>query len=518
MGLEASTGSRWVAAVAVAWVCASPDPGAAFQTADPLPRALSPAEVARSALPSVVHVVTYADGRKLGGGSGFLVGSEGLVVTSHHVLEGAERVEVVLHSGRTFEVLHATAADDRWDLAILRITGFELPVARLGDSRAVAVGERIVAIGSPLGLAGSVSDGLVSARREMEGREVLQVSAPISKGSSGGPVFDARGRVIGVLAGFMRRGQNVNFAVPVEHVRALLDLPPRVVPIGVVARKSVSLLPEAGETVRPLSLQAVLGGEPVPGEEETPWARAPRLVRSDRVDRDPARGPDELAGLWEIRELTRVPLTRSAIYRGALASDGERLHGVFFGGLTSDPAPDAPFVPDRVRAFDGRLLRVGHLVLDGEHGCTYFLRASPRAMTGVYECVEEGKTYDLGAVEARRIEGEAFSGRYRIAERIELGGSRLERSGEAYLLALSDGRWIGQLRFEGAEGRGVVSLRQGRWTPGGRLSARVRGPSGAPARGRLGGTGWRLEYAAGGADYPARARVKAVRIEPVDAP
>lgn len=520
----ARIGPPWAALVVAACTFVLPGPGRALHALQSGPLSterLRPAEIARLALPTVVQIVTYADGRKRGGGSGFVVAPEGLVATSHHVLEGADRVEVVLQSGDSFEVLHATAADDLRDLVLLRIDTFELPAATLGHSGEVAVGEPVVAIGSPLGLAGTVSDGLVSAKREMGGRSVLQISAPISKGSSGGPVFDARGRIVGVLAGYMRRGQNVNFAVPVEGVRALLEVTPRAIPIAVLARKRVSLLAGGGEEEPRLSLHAVLTGEPIPGEQDTPWALEPRRVRADEVAADPAEVPDQLAGLWEIRELTRVPGVRSGVYRGVLAADGRRLRGSFFGSLVSDfaslvsdPAPGTGFDPDRVRDFEGRLSRIGHLVLEGEHGCTYFLRASPRGMTGIYECVREGTTYDLGAVEARRIRAEGFSGRYRVTERIELGGSRSERSGEAFLYALPDGRWIGEIALEGTGGRGSVPLRAGRWTRSGHLTARLRHRFGPEVSGALRGDSLRLGYRPGDEDDNAsRATLSGVRTE-----
>lgn len=477
--------------------------------------ALTPAQIARQALAAVVEVVTYREsGEKLGGGSGFLVSPEGLVLTSHHVLERAARAEVVLHSGEVFEVVHVAAADDRRDLAVLRIAGFALPVVRLGDSRQAAVGDPIVVIGSPLGFSNTVSHGLLSGIREVEGRRLLQVSAPISSGSSGGPVFDAHGRAIGVLAGFMRRGQNVSFAVPIEYARGLLDLPEHAFTVEAVGRKRVDLLGVERSRSPGLSLQAVLRGEAVPGEEETPWARQPRRVDGERVRANPAASARELAGQWELRELSRVPRNRSGVYRGVLLPQGAALGGAFFGALLGDPGFDVAFRGDQVRDFQGALEAIGRVTLRGDHGCRYFLHAAADAMTGVYECVEGGEVYDLGAVELRRIEGDGPSGVYAVAEGLALGSRPRSGRGVLAVHALPDGRWVGGLAMEDGGGR-VVHLRDGRWTEDGRLSARLRAAAGPPVAGSFSPREVELRYPAGGRDYRVEATLVGRRLEEV---
>lgn len=477
------------------------------------PARRSPTEIAREALPAVVEVVTYkSSGERLGGGSGFLVGHEGLVVTSHHVLEGAVRAEVLLHTGEVFEVVHVAAADDRRDLAVLRIAGYGLPTVWLGHSRHIEPGDPVVVIGSPLGLTNTVTHGLMSAERDFEGRRVLQISAPISSGSSGGPVFDDRGRVVGVLAGFHRRGQNVNFAVPIEYARGLLELPPNSFTVESVGRKRVSLL-NGRAGARDLSLQAVLRGEAIPGEEETPWALQPRRVDADRVRESPPSGPADLVGLWEIRELTRVPRTRSGLYRGVLASDGTILKGSFFGSLVRDPEFDASFAADRVREFEARLQPEGRATLTGEHGCTYYVHASPDGMAGVYECVDSrGAVYDVGAVEARRIGGAGPSGVYEVAEETALGSREIRAEGKALLFALPDGRWLGRLMTDDGRKPRAFDLREGRWTADGHLSAQLEGGERIRVRGTFGDGRIDLRYHVGGSDFPVEAALGGVRI------
>src|SRR5262249_30452450 len=112
------------------------------------------------------------------------------------------------------------------DLAIVRVEAKGLPVLELGDSDQVRAGDPVVVIGHPLGLEDTVSNGLVSATRHVaKGLDILQISAPIAPGSSGGPLFDAHGRVIGVAAMILRGGQNLNFALPANYLRALAEKP-----------------------------------------------------------------------------------------------------------------------------------------------------------------------------------------------------------------------------------------------------------------------------------------------------
>jgi Trypsin-like peptidase domain len=189
---------------------------------------LTPAEITRRATPSVVQI--RARGRI---GSGFVVASDGRIATSLHVVEDAERVVVVLADGRSFTRVQAVAHDEAQDLVVLAIDADGLPALRLAAER-VAVGERVIAIGHPQGLENTVSDGLVSAVREQVGGDVLQISAPISLGSSGGPVLNERGEVVGVTTSTNRLGQNLNFAAPADRLRPLLR---------VRARRPVSSLP-----------------------------------------------------------------------------------------------------------------------------------------------------------------------------------------------------------------------------------------------------------------------------------
>jgi serine protease Do len=179
----------------------------------------TPADIAESALPSVVAIVTEDSL-----GTGFIVKENGLVATNLHVVAGYAKALVVLHDRREFPVIEVYNADPRRDIAILRIAADGLKPLVLGDSDRVRAGEPVVAIGHPLGLTDTVSSGLVGAVRTVESDfSVLQISAPIAPGSSGGPLFDDRGRVIGVATAILLGGQNLNLGVPINDVKALLQ-------------------------------------------------------------------------------------------------------------------------------------------------------------------------------------------------------------------------------------------------------------------------------------------------------
>ena len=179
---------------------------------------LTPKQIAESATPSIVTIQTPQ-----GMGTGFIVWQDGRIATNLHIIAGASQAKIVLHDKREFTQIEVLAADRAHDLAILRVPAKNLQALKSGDSSTVKAGDRVVAIGNPLGLETTVSDGLVSAVRKIDPKlTLLQISAPISPGSSGGPLFNERGEVIGVTTLFSAQGQNLNFAVPVEYLKPML--------------------------------------------------------------------------------------------------------------------------------------------------------------------------------------------------------------------------------------------------------------------------------------------------------
>ncbi len=187
----------------------------------PAPKTLSPAEVAARALPAIVTIRT-ADSL----GTGFVVRADGWIATNLHVVVGGPRVKVTLRSERELDVVEVLAASPEHDLALIRVEARGLPALALGDSDAMRPGDPVVAIGNPMGLEDTVSNGLVSARRKIEdGSEVLQISAPIAPGSSGGPIFNDRGEVIGIAVAVLEEGQNLNFGVPARYLAPMIRQP-----------------------------------------------------------------------------------------------------------------------------------------------------------------------------------------------------------------------------------------------------------------------------------------------------
>lgn len=183
-------------------------------------------EIAKQSMASVVGIEAYrADGSQTFG-SGFVIRRDGLVVTNFHVLSGATRIIVHYDKASSTQVTGLYAFDRDSDLAVVQAPP-SLPVTplRIGDSGALAVGERVVVIGNPLGIfERTVSDGLISAIRHVTPEfSVLQVTAPISHGSSGGPILSQSGTVVGVVVATMRDGQNINFGIPSNTLLAVLN-------------------------------------------------------------------------------------------------------------------------------------------------------------------------------------------------------------------------------------------------------------------------------------------------------
>jgi serine protease Do len=158
-----------------------------------------------------------------GEGSGFIIDAEGYIVTNNHVVDGASKIEVTLNDGTKYDA-KIIGRDEKTDLALIKVdTSDALPYVSFGDSQGARVGDWVLAVGNPFGLGGSVNAGIISAR----GRDInsgpyddyIQIDAPINRGNSGGPLFDARGVVIGVnTAIYSPSGGNIGigFAIPAE--------------------------------------------------------------------------------------------------------------------------------------------------------------------------------------------------------------------------------------------------------------------------------------------------------------
>lgn len=196
-------------------------------------------ELVRRIKPSAVAIETFdSRGEKLSRGSGFFIDSD-RVVTNRHVIDGAYRAEVHSYNSTVYAVKGVLAVDAEGDLAILKVdssasSARPLPLDRTSPQE----GESVVVIGNPFGLEGSVTNGIVSAVRDIPtfGR-IIQITAPISPGSSGSPVVNMQGQVIGVATLQITGGQSVNFAIPSERISqlqsaTLMTLPELVVSTG----------------------------------------------------------------------------------------------------------------------------------------------------------------------------------------------------------------------------------------------------------------------------------------------
>ncbi len=168
--------------------------------------------------------------KSLGQGSGFIVSADGFIVTNHHVIDGADGIEVVLDNGDTVKA-KLVGSDSKTDLAVLKIeTDQELDYVQFGNSDKARVGDWVVAIGNPFGLGGTATTGIISARgRDIQSGpfdDYIQIDAPINQGNSGGPLFDANGRVVGINTAIYspNGGGNVGigFAVPAQLAEPII--------------------------------------------------------------------------------------------------------------------------------------------------------------------------------------------------------------------------------------------------------------------------------------------------------
>lgn len=163
-----------------------------------------------------------------GNGSGFIINSNGEILTNAHVVDGADRVTVTLKDGRNFDG-QVLGEDPVTDVAVIKIDADNLPTVPLGDSDAVQPGEAVIAIGNPLGLNYTVTSGIISATGRSSSDigaadkrvDYMQTDAAINPGNSGGPLLSARGQVIGMNTAIIRGAQGLGFAIPVNTIKRI---------------------------------------------------------------------------------------------------------------------------------------------------------------------------------------------------------------------------------------------------------------------------------------------------------
>jgi hypothetical protein len=198
---------------------------ASFQSiAQQPPTVATASDIYKQASPAVVLIQMLNDkGEIRSSGSGFLIDATGKIVTNYHVIAHAKQGTVRLANKDAYDAIEVLDIDKRKDIAIIKIKAIELPFLSLGKSSTVDIGDKVYSLSNPLGVfQNTLSDGIVSGIRLGDGYRYFQISAPISHGSSGSPIFNTKGEVIGIATATMEEGQNLNFAVPIDYVKGML--------------------------------------------------------------------------------------------------------------------------------------------------------------------------------------------------------------------------------------------------------------------------------------------------------
>ena len=181
--------------------------------------------IAEAANGAIVSIIMGNKDGPIAQGTGFFISKNGAILTNYHVIRNGDRAIAEFPDGRTVAIDGVLAFNKTRDVAIIKAHGDNFRTLTLGDSDQLGVGDEVVAIGSPEGLESTVSNGIVSAVRTLEEKgKVLQVTAPISHGSSGGPLFNMAGEVVGITSSGIEEGENLNFAIPINDAKRLLEV------------------------------------------------------------------------------------------------------------------------------------------------------------------------------------------------------------------------------------------------------------------------------------------------------
>ncbi len=276
-------------------------------------------------------------------GSGFIISADGYILTNEHVVEGADEIKVRLDDGRSFTAA-LKGQDRKLDIALLKIeAGGDLPVARLGDSDALQVGEWVMAIGNPFGLSETVTVGIVSAKGRVIGAgpydNFIQTDASINPGNSGGPLFDSRGRVVGINSAIVSGGQGIGFAIPINAVKAIL---PQLKKTGHVVRGWL------GVTIQPMTPQLAESF----GLKEARGALVSEVVKDSPADRAGIRRGDIIVSLQgsEVENVSDLPRLVAAIPVGqkikiGLLRDGKTIEVTATVGKLAETEEKAGTIP-----------------------------------------------------------------------------------------------------------------------------------------------------------------------------
>lgn len=190
-----------------------------------IPKTLLAEDIYKQTIDKVVLILCYKDGIPISQGSGFFIDTNTLV-TNYHCIEDAERIDLkIAGKDEVLKGARISKVSSIYDLAIIN-TKQDFSFVSLDSTGNEMVGSRIYAIGNPRGLEGTISDGIISGKRNNDGVELIQITAPISPGNSGGPVLNEKGDVIGVATFTFKNSQNLNFAMPIKYIDQCIDYNP----------------------------------------------------------------------------------------------------------------------------------------------------------------------------------------------------------------------------------------------------------------------------------------------------
>jgi len=307
--------------------------------------------VYKKALPSVVNITStavafdffYGAVPQQGMGSGFVIDTEGHILTNNHVVEGARQLEVTTSDKKKYKA-QIVGTDPVHDLAVIQIPNKSVPQAEIGDSKSLVVGQKVYAIGNPFGLSGTMTRGIISSIRSLKGQrgfidEAIQTDAAINPGNSGGPLLNARGQVIGIntmiLTGGVEQSAGIGFAIPINTAKAVLD---DLVHLGRVRRpemgvRTIPIGPELADQMGLAADSGLLILEVVPGSaadraglrggtERAYLGNAPIMIGGDLVvaiDGQPVEDQQDLSHVMQNhRSGDTVTVT---VYRGKRRMD-----------------------------------------------------------------------------------------------------------------------------------------------------------------------------------------------------
>jgi len=241
-------------------------------------------------------------------GSGFIIDREGHIITNNHVIEGASEIRVRLSTDKEFPA-EVIGRDQKTDLALIKIKSWkDLPVAELGDSDKLEIGEWVMAIGNPFGLAQTVTVGIVSAKGRVIGSgpydDFIQTDASINPGNSGGPLFNINGEVVGINTAIVATGQGIGFAIPINVAK---DILPQLKKKGKVTRGGIGvyvqkLTPDLAKSFGLEQNKGALVADVIPGSA----AEAGGIRRGDIIVKFNGKEIDEMNELPRVVASTPV--------------------------------------------------------------------------------------------------------------------------------------------------------------------------------------------------------------------